>query len=130
MLRVIFNSFLGILATVAGFYLAYLYLESLNQTGRPFYLLLSLPLIVFGIILLVRTSRSDESLVISTFQASGPQPDKPEKENSASLGNIMEKNNQLLNEWTKQSEKRDKMKILEIAAAAEEQEEKDSKTHV
>ena len=130
MLRVIFNSFLGILATVAGFYLAYLYLESLNQTGRPLYLLLSLPLIISGIILLVRTSRSDESLVISTFQGTESQTEKPENQNTGSLGNIMEKNNQLLNEWTKQSEKRDKMKILEIAAAAEEQEEKDSKTHI
>jgi hypothetical protein len=129
MLRVIFNSILGILTTVAGFYLGYLYLKSLRETGQPLLLLLAFPLIIFGIVLLVRTSRSDESLVIATYQED-LKPNSPETDVTEKVGNIMEKNNQILNDWIKESEKRDKMKILEIAAAEEEESEKNAKTHV
>ena len=128
MLRVILNAFLGILSTVGGFYLAYLYLQSLGNTGQPLFLVAALPLIVFGIILLVRTSRSDESLVISTYQV--PKTDDSASPTPKKQENIMEKNNQLLNDWIKESEKRDKMKILEIAAAAEEENKKNSHTSI
>jgi hypothetical protein len=128
MLKVILNSFLGILITVAGFFLAYLYLQSLKNSGQPLYLLLAFPLIIIGLILLIRASRADESLVISTYQETkSADPDSPSPVKNS---NIMEKNNRLLNDWIKESEKRDKMKILEIAAAAEEDNEKNSQTSV
>jgi hypothetical protein len=129
MLRVIFNSFLGILITITGFYLIYLYLRSLRETSQPLLLLPAFPLIIFGIVLLIRTSRSDESLVISTYQNIPPK-DNPDSQAAGNTGNIMEKNNQLLNNWIKESEKRDKMKILEIAAASQEEIEKNAKTNL
>jgi hypothetical protein len=126
MIRVILNTFLGILTTIAGFCVSYVYLKSLNGTSQPLLLFLAFPLVIIGIILLIRTSRTDESLVISTYQE--PKNDEPVSPPPDKRENLMEKNSQLLDNWIKESEKRDKLKLLEIAAAAEEENEKNSKT--
>jgi hypothetical protein len=127
MFRIIFNSLIGISGTGAGFYFSYLYLESLGHLGKPLYLLLGLPLIIAGIILLVRTSRQDETLVVRTFNTDPELKAADADPSSTQLDNVVEKNNRLVSDWIKESDKRDKMKILEIAAAAEEDNEKKAK---
>jgi len=116
MLKVLLFTFSGLLASAGGFFLIYLFLDSLNTTGKPLLLVPSIPLIVFGIILIIKASRRNELLLVNEDTAPLLPP-----QNFDNFKNIAEKNNQIVNEWIKESEKKDKLKILEIAAAAEEE---------
>jgi hypothetical protein len=118
--KVIFNTFLGILSSTSGVYIGYLYLESLNENSRPWLLLLSLPLVALGVFLLVQASRSGAPLNIKDGETTSGMPSTAGK-----FENLLKKNNELADEWSKTVEDKDKLKILEIAAAAEEQMQKE-----
>ena len=115
MLKVLLTTLLGLFSSGSGLYLGYLYLNSLSTTSKPLLLVPSLPLTIFGIMLILRASQANERLLIND-----DQPPVVPPENVDNFKNIAQKNNELVSDWIKESDKRDKLKILEIAAAAEE----------
>jgi hypothetical protein len=114
-IREILKTFFGLIVLLGGLYLAYFYISNLN-TLNPLILLLSLVLVVSGIILLIRVGKSGETIMVDlqekNLEENQPQPEKGE--------NFLEKNAKISAEWSRTVEKKDKLKTLEIAAAAEE----------
>lgn len=113
--KVIIKTFLGLLVLLLGFYMAYYYISSLD-TSNPLILIFSLALIVVGIIILVKVGKSGET-IMANFKKENLQEDKSRVEERE---NFLEKNAKISAEWTKTVEKKDKLRTLEIAAAAEE----------
>ncbi len=126
MLRVFLLTLLGLLCAGAGIYLGYNFLLSLRTTAQPLLLIASLILSVGGLTLLIKMSRLNESMILRTFDndiptelAPSPFVDKTES--------FIDRNNKIVSDWIRESDKRDKMKILEIAAAAQEDDDKNRK---
>jgi hypothetical protein len=110
MLKVLIFTLLGLLSSGSGIFLSYL---SIN---KPILLIPSVPLLVFGVILIIKASRKNELLLVNEDTSPLLPP-----ENFDNFKNIAEKNNQIVHDWIKESENKDKLKILEIAAAVEEE---------
>jgi hypothetical protein len=114
-IKEILKTFFGLIVLLGGFYLTYYYLSNLD-TINPLILVLSLVLIVVGIVLLIRVGKSGETIMVDFGEVHS-------KENQTETGNrenFLEKNAKISAEWTRTVEKKDKLKTLEIAAAAEE----------
>jgi hypothetical protein len=101
----------------AGFYLGFLYLAGEEGGGKPILLIGSLPLIIVGIWLLLRSSKTNALLGLKDEVVT----ELAVPINGDKLENVIQKQNKIVEEWMKQSEDKDKLKILEIAAAAEEE---------
>lgn len=103
---------LGLILSISGIQLAYAYVKGLDQNANILLLFLAIILIGIGAYFLMRAGKSDASVFkkLKNFGAG--------KQNQASLEQVLEKNNQLSNEWAKTVEKRDRLKMLEISTAA------------
>lgn len=112
MKNVIFKTLLGFAICICGFTIAFISMSGLKDGGSPWLILLSIPLIALGVFFIFQAGRIDINK--SKLEKNQPVVDSTGKES------ILEKNNKLVSEWIKTSEARDKLKILEIAAAAEE----------
>jgi hypothetical protein len=115
-IKIILKTFLGLLVLSGGLYLAYYYVSNL-ETVNPLILVLSLVIIIAGIIFLIRVGKSGETLMVD-FQEENL---KHTQLKSESKENFLERNAKISAEWTRTVEKKDKLKTLEIAAAAEEE---------
>jgi cell division protein FtsW (lipid II flippase) len=114
-IKIILKTLLGLAVSLSGLYLAYYYVSNLD-TSSFLILIFSLVLIIAGIALLVRIGKSGET-IMANFQRSNIVEDKSE---TGKAENFIEKNAKISAEWTRTVEKKDKLKTLEIAAAAEE----------
>jgi hypothetical protein len=117
MLKVILKTFLGLLITALGFCLTFFYLIKIDDGCTPLLLIPAVALIIGGIYLLMRAGKSDVTVI--------KKPDMPlaaKDASNAGLEEVFNKNNQLSSQWAKTVEKRDKLKMLEISGAVEEQE--------
>jgi hypothetical protein len=115
-INLILKTFLGFLISILGFSLAFLYLIRMEENYSFLLLLPAVFLIILGAYLLIRTGKSDATVV--------KKPDMPLTKDASNMGleDVFNKNNQLSSKWAKTVEKRDRLKLLEIAGAAEEQE--------
>jgi len=110
------QTFLGLLVMISGFFSAYLYTKSLNNGASPLLLIIAVLLVVLGVRILFRASRSNAT-------ALNVAPDKPEDDTSPkveSLAGRLEKNNAIMSEWAKTENTRNRLKMLEMSAAADE----------
>jgi len=114
-IKIILKTLLGLAVSLAGLYLAYYYVSNLD-TSSFLIIIFSLVLIIVGIALLLRIGKSGET-IMANFQRTNLNENKSESENKE---NFIEKNARISNEWVKSVEKKDKLRTLEIAAAAEE----------
>jgi len=114
-IKIILKTLLGLVVSLSGLYLAYYYVSNLD-TSSFLIIIFSLVLIIAGITLLVRIGKSGET-IMANFQRTNLAEDKSE---AGKAENFIEKNAKISAEWTRTVEKKDKLKTLEIAAAAEE----------
>jgi hypothetical protein len=114
-IKVIVKPFLGIAVFLSGLFLAYLYIVSID-TSSPLIFISALALLIIGVMLLIRVGKSGETIMVD-FQKASQEENQPKAKSGE---NFLEKNAKLSAEWTKTVEKKDKLKTLEIAAAAEE----------
>ena len=113
MLKVILKTLLGLLISALGFCLAFYYLIEM-ENGCTFLILIpALILIIFGGYLLIRAGKSEATVI--------KKPDMSKDIFKDGLEDVFNKNNQLSSQWAKTVEKRDKLKLLEITGAVEEQ---------
>jgi hypothetical protein len=116
MLMVFLKTILGMTFLITGFGIAYSYLSNMDNGSSPLLLIPSLCIVILGIFMLMRAGKSDETVIL-----------KPKKSAEDQLGNtgikkatLIRRNNAISEEWARSVEKRDKMKLLKIAASAEE----------
>jgi len=116
-LKIIVKTVLGLLISAFGFFFGFLYLIKIEESFSFLFLLPAAILVIFGIYILMCAGESDATVI--------KKPDVPlvEKDNTdAELEEIFDKNKKLSSDWAKTVEKRDRLKLLEISGAAEEQE--------
>lgn len=113
-LKVILKTFLGLLIAALGFCLAFFYLIKINDGCTPLLLIPAIILIIVGLRLLMRAGESDATVI--------KKPEMPKDVAKEGLEDMFNKNSALSSKWAKTVEKRDRLKLLEISGAAEEQE--------
>ena len=112
MSKVILQSFLGILFSFAGVYLLYLYILSIDSGGSLLFLILSLLLIAAGVFFFIRAGKIE-----NIYTANVPKGVLA-SENKADAAKRLAKNNELLGDWKKTNETKDRLRMLEISASA------------
>jgi hypothetical protein len=116
--KIILKTLVGLILTILGFCLGFYYLIEMERGCSVLVLIPAALLIVFGFILLMRAGKSDAT-VIKKLDIPVVSGDGSEEELKA----VFSKNNQLSSRWAKTVENRDKLKLLQISSAAEEQSE-------
>jgi len=100
--------FIGISSLIGGITTSVFGFQQLGNDQIPFFILIALILFGLGGFLLFKASRFGENM---RFQS---------KEHTSGE-NVLLKNNQMLNEYIKSADKKDKMQTLKMIASAEEQ---------
>jgi len=113
MLSVILKTLLGLLISALGFFLGYFYLSEMEKGCTPLLLVPAFFLICLGVYILIKAGNSEETVI--------KKSDMSLAKDKAGLVDVFNKNNALSSKWAKTVEKRDRLKLLEISGAAEEQ---------
>jgi hypothetical protein len=114
MLQVMLKTFLGIFLLIGGFGLGYFYLTNIDNGSSALLLIPALGSVIAGIFLLMRAGKSDATVM------QVPKGLDENKSETTQKSNLLEKNNAMTQQWLKSVETRDKMRLLEMAANAEE----------
>lgn len=101
----------GLLLGGAGLYLGYLYLQSLQTDGNLLFLVLSLIVISVAIFLLIRAGKAENTVVT--------KPASTDKQPLSASPSILQRNNEIAKEWSQTMDNRDRLKLLQISANAE-----------
>lgn len=110
----------GLTLTMGGIYVMYTYILGIDADANIVFLILSLVLIGGGVFLLILAGKSD-TLILN--RVSKPEIDTeavikiPVK--SEGLANKIEENNKMLQDWKKTNETKERLRMLEMSAAAE-----------
>jgi hypothetical protein len=124
-MKMFIMSMLGILLTVGGVYTMYVYIIGLDTRANVILLIVSILVICAGVFILVIAGKSD---TIILKRVSKPDLDKnpiitpptPGTETPGNLANKLEENNNLLKDWKKTNETKERLRMLEMQAQAEE----------
>jgi hypothetical protein len=111
MKKILLGSLLGLLLLVGGLVVGYLGIVNMRDGGAPFILFGGILLFGIGMFVLYKAGRID---AFKSKIAEVPVSGKPTGQS------ILEKNSKIVNEWNETNNKRDKLKMLEAAGAAEE----------
>ncbi len=109
MKKVLIGTILGFFLFGSGLYVGYLTIGNIRDGGSPLLILGSVILCVAGMFLLYKAGRID------TFKSKIAPLNT-----NASAKSMLEKNQEIIKEWNDTNDKRDKLKMLEAAGAAEE----------
>lgn len=120
MLKVIAQTFLGLLILFTGLYIMYFYVTGIDEGSSILLLLLSLPVIGGGIFVLLRAGKSDASVVKKMDKNIPSILDKEFAVEDSGLENTIKKNNELTQEWSKTNEARNRLRMLELSSEAQE----------
>lgn len=91
--------------------MGYFGMQTISSSGNPLVLLGSMLMFGVGLFILYKAGRID---AFKSKISSMPSPQSTGK-------SILEKNSEIVKEWNSTNEKRDKLKMLEAAGRAEEQ---------
>lgn len=118
MMKLISYSIVGFILSALGVYFIQLYVSMAAEGSSP--LLIGLGALFIGIAIFclvkgVLSFRAEKALATADLELVSSSPGSTTGE-----GGILNKNNELLKEWNKTNDARDKLKVLEAAGAAEE----------
>lgn len=116
MLMVFLKTILGLILLAAGIGMGYYYLSNIDNGASALLLIPALCIPAAGIYLLLKAGKSDATIILKPKGLTEAVKDVTDKDGP----NLIEKNNAISEAWAKSVEKRDKMKIIEMAASAEE----------
>jgi hypothetical protein len=108
MKKVLLWTFLGFLLLVPGVFLAFLYLQGVEKGASLFLLIAGILLSGGGVFMLYKAGTQDTNKI--KFADAVPSEDS----------SILSKNNEMISEWNKTNEARDRLKILQASATPEE----------
>ena len=107
MKRVLFKTFLGLVLCILGICVSYLYLDGLKDGSNPLLLVAAIVLIAVGVFCLVKAGKSDATVIVKLKE----EPHVPKERGQ----NMLERNNELLGDYYKTANTRDRLKVLEVA---------------
>lgn len=113
MLKIVGLTLLGVVLDISGIYILYLYFVSLNAKGNLLFLIASILLMGTGVFLFIKMGSSDRTVVAAM------PPIKPLDEIGTTAESRIAKNNEMLGDWKKTNETKDRLRMLEIQSNAE-----------
>lgn len=116
MLKVIFQTLLGLTLQGSGWYLAFIYLKSLADGPAMWAILCASFMIVSGAVLLLKAGIS-EVLVVKKIII--PELGHAGNDTEGGFQDKLKKNNKMGQEWDKVNDSRDKLHLLQAAADVE-----------
>ena len=111
MKKILLGSLLGLIFLGGGLVVGYIGILGMRDGGSPLMLFGGILLFCVGMVVLYKAGRID---AYKSKIADVPVGTKP------TGASILEKNSKIVNEWNETNNKRDKLKMLEAAGAAEE----------
>src|SRR6266550_8426586 len=108
-MKLFVQTFLGIVALIAGVALLYFFFSGLNSGVNFIYLIFSFILIGIGAFLFVKVSK---------LANSSPEP-SVEVVPAESGSKLLEKNNQIVKDWEQANDKKENLKAVQMAVGAE-----------
>ena len=117
MQKVIFQAILGLTLSSSGILLAFFSLGNTTKGTNPLLLTVIVVLILAGASLLFWAGKSDATLLHKSNLDKTESDTSPKVEGLASR---LKKNNAIMSEWTKTENTRNRLKMLELSAAADE----------
>ncbi len=111
MKKILLGSLIGLLLLGGGFVCVYLGMQGVASGGAPILLLAGLLSFCVGLGVLYKVGRID---AFKSKFAETPAVATPTGES------VLEKHNKIISEWNETNNKRDKLKMLEAAGAADE----------
>lgn len=109
---------MGVLVSVGGFYMAYVYVKGIDDGSNPILLALSVLVVGLGVFILLRVGKSDATVGIMKVDVNKAALEKEENGGGGGYKSILDRNNAISEEWTKTVEHRDRLKMLEMAESA------------
>jgi hypothetical protein len=119
MFRAILKTLFSLSVSGSGLYTAYIYVSGLNSGSSPILLALSAALVTAGVYLLVRIGSSNATAAVMTNSDTSDIVKGPLVTDKEGLASTLAKNNKLVGQWADANTQKDKMRLLEISAAAE-----------
>lgn len=113
MLKFILQSFLGVIVSLGAVFLFYLFIVSLNNNANYLLLISSTLLAAGGVYILLRVGKNE-----NVYTAHAPKITSTLTGEDPESSSRLEKNNELLGEWKKTNETKDRLRMLEISASA------------
>lgn len=111
MLRVISQTFLGLLLLAAGGYLGFLFLQGLADSSGTWAIFCAIPIFISGIILLLRAGKSDETVIKKTKIPQLGQ--SQENGESSGFKAKLAQDNQMIKQWDNTNELRTQLKVMQ-----------------
>jgi hypothetical protein len=115
MFKVFGMTFLGLGLTGGGFFLLFFYLSGISTGQTPLLLIPAVLCVGGGIFLLLRAGKSNAT----TFALAEEGQTTTETIKAVGGKNLLEKSNEYTAEWKKTNDTKDRLKILQISANAE-----------
>jgi hypothetical protein len=113
MLKIVGLTILAVILEISGIAVLYFYFVSLTTGGNIPFLIGSILLLGGGVYLFIVAGKSDRTVV------SAMPPIKPLEEIGESAEERIKKNNAMMGDWVKTNETKDRLRMLELQANAE-----------
>lgn len=113
MVKVFSSIILGILFTILGFYCIFTYVNTTQKIGTPVLLFAGIIATMGGLILLFLATRLQRTHTIEQKQEIKNAAETVEKKT------LFEKQSEMVSQWNKTMDTRDRLKLLKIQAAAQ-----------
>lgn len=111
MLRILLQTFLGIILLVAGGYLGIIFLQGLSDSSGTWAILCAVPMLLSGIILLFRAGKSDATVI---NKVKIPKIGETQNEGSPSgFEAKLAQDNQMIKQWDNTNELRTQLKVMQ-----------------
>lgn len=124
MIRVICLVLLGLSFIALAVYLIYVSSQDTGN-GRYFFLIgFSFFILILGVFILIYAGKLNNAIFDTMGKIRPELWKRGDKKDARGSSSLLERNNELLEDWTKTLERRDKMKLLKISEAARESAEK------
>ncbi len=112
MLRVMSQTLLGLILLATGGYLSFVFLKGLADSSGTWAILCAIPILVSGILLLLRAGKSDATVIKKT-----KIPQLGGSEESGLAGQV-KKQNEMIEEWSETNNSRDRLHMLSLSEDA------------
>lgn len=114
MKKILTEIILGFLCILLGMYVGYIYLSGLTNGGNLLLFCLSIVFIGIGIFFLIRSGKSDDTVIAKPDITTSINDDVTVQSNS-----LLKRNSDLISQWRKTDEQKNRLKILQISATDE-----------
>jgi hypothetical protein len=117
---------LGFLSSGLGFPIAFVYFTNIAESS-PLLLGVSAPLVILGIYILGKAASNALASLTGINSSSAVLAEEQNTAEKQGLNGMLQRNNQMVNEWTKTTKVKSELEVLEMSAEVEESSQKKGK---